>query len=480
MADTGTDIPPPMPAQGPQRRTEPILAALADMLLVVNDLGQVLDTVSGSGQSVFADVNGQLPWEQDPSITVGVALFGEGAKAAVQFDLNLGQLVDGFLPEDLVLAQLPSELHRSGRLFEIGVVPLRGRPQFEVLVRLVDVTEQADERARARGNNEFRMVMERLMDNIEASRGFFGETAWLLGQITEEDDNGKLARDLHTLKGNVACFGFDELATQIHRTEDILIAGDRPGTLTAIEDIRQSWSSNEETFGTMFASRADREIFVSREEYEEVVMLCMMQADYTQLLGEVQRWAMDPISRVFARLEVQVKRTASHLGKNVEVIVDHNNVRLPATGLEGLWSSLVHIVRNAIDHGIESPERRVEAGKSEAGRITMHASTDDDFVYIAFTDDGAGVDWDRVREKAVEHGLPHETEEELARAMLSEGVSTAATLSQNSGRGVGTSAVLQAVQSIGGDLAVESTRGEGSTFRVQIPLAGLATLGLLS
>lgn len=471
----GTAVP-----QGSQDRTHALFAALGDLIVVVDDVGHVQEMVSGRSRSTFADWNGALPWERDATCTIGQALFGHDTHEAIQYDLNYAQLVEDFLPRQVVLSQMAREVRRAGRVFELDLIPLDDRPTFEALVRLVDVTDALEERQRAKGDREFRSVMEKLMSNIEASRGFFGETRWLLDQLVDGVEAGKLARDLHTLKGNLGCFGFDSLGNEVHRIEDLLIASDLAGTWTGIQTLKEAWGRHERTFGTMFASRADKEVVVSREEYEEMVMLCMVQADYTELLTEVQRWAMDPISQVFERLTVQIERVAGHLGKRVEIVSEPNNVRLPATGLQSFWSSLVHLVRNAVDHGIELPADRVAAGKPETGRITMRAELDDDTVSIHFVDDGAGIDWDRVKAKAQAQGLPHESHDELVLALMAPGLSTRDDADTVSGRGIGTSAVVEAVEALGGRVGIESARGQGTTVSLQVPLAKLATLGLIS
>ena len=255
---------------------------------------------------------------------------------------------------------------------------------------------------------------------------------------------------------------------------------DRPGCLEVVDVVRRKWEDQEDRYGAMFASRADQEVVVSRTEYEEIVMLCMVQAAHTELLGQVQRWAMDPISRVFARLAMQAKQSASHMGKLINVQIEHNDVRLPATGMQGLWASLVHLVRNALDHGIEPPSVRKSLGKPESGRFTMRAEMTDDNIVLTFEDDGQGIDWNAVARRAQEQGLAAQSEQDLKNALFASGVSTVLSVGTNAGRGIGTSAFQQATQDLGGTVEVASVPGQGTTFTLNIPLASLATMGLVS
>jgi len=121
-------------------------------------------------------------------------------------------------------------------------------------------------------------------------------------------------------------------------------------------------------------------------------------------------------------------------------------------------------VRNAVDHGLESPDERIAAGKPEAGRLQLVARYTNDALVIEVVDDGRGIVWDRVREKAEAAGLPSATEHDLVKALFSDGVSTADEVSETSGRGVGLAAVDSVVRELGGEIAVQSELGKGTRF----------------
>jgi two-component system chemotaxis sensor kinase CheA len=131
------------------------------------------------------------------------------------------------------------------------------------------------------------------------------------------------------------------------------------------------------------------------------------------------------------------------------------------------------VVRNALDHGIEPAEARTAAGKPAHGKLRLSARIDNDALEIECADDGRGIDWPRVREKAKERGLPHATEADLVNALFSDGLSTAESVSDISGRGVGMSAVRDAVHRLGGSIGVVSKRGTGTTWRFRFPLIEL-------
>ena len=141
-----------------------------------------------------------------------------------------------------------------------------------------------------------------------------------------------------------------------------------------------------------------------------------------------------------------------------------------ATLVVMLFRNLVHLVRNAIDHGIETPEERARGGKAPVGRLLITTLREASAFTVSVQDDGRGIDWDRVRALASERGLPASTPEELFAALASDGLSTRAQASEISGRGVGLGAVRQACEGLGGTFDIQSEPGSGTTFRCVIPV----------
>ncbi len=141
---------------------------------------------------------------------------------------------------------------------------------------------------------------------------------------------------------------------------------------------------------------------------------------------------------------------------------------------------MIHIVRNALDHGLETEDDRIQAGKSAVGNLSLEAGKDEDSFWIQIKDDGRGIDFTRIAARARAAGLPHETRSDLVTALLTDGISTRSTVTELSGRGVGTSAVKEAVDKLGGRIDLESSPGSGTSWRFVLPLSSLATMGLIS
>ena len=185
---------------------------------------------------------------------------------------------------------------------------------------------------------------------------------------------------------------------------------------------------------------------------------------------------MIPVEAVLLRLPRLVRDLASRLGKKVDLELVGQETELDRTVVDAIGDPLVHLVRNALDHGLEPPEERVAAGKPPRGRLTVSARQAGSGVVIDVRDDGRGVDPARVARKAVERGLiapgDADTVDEAGAAELifTPGFSTAEHMSDVSGRGVGMDAVRAKVRELGGDVRLESVHGAGSHVEIRLPL----------
>jgi len=197
----------------------------------------------------------------------------------------------------------------------------------------------------------------------------------------------------------------------------------------------------------------------------------------TELQQRVLDLRTTPLLRVMETLPRAARQLAEQLGKRVEVEQEGTELDLDRSILDRLNEPLLHIVRNAVDHGIESPEAREAAGKDEVGHIKITARRDQDSIVIEVQDDGAGIDLESVRRRAIEAGLLHPglAEDlpplEVAALIFEPGISTADRVSAVSGRGVGMDAVKAAIESLGGLVELRTEHGAGTTTSVVVPIA---------
>jgi chemosensory pili system protein ChpA (sensor histidine kinase/response regulator) len=197
----------------------------------------------------------------------------------------------------------------------------------------------------------------------------------------------------------------------------------------------------------------------------------------TQDLHEsIMRTRMLPVGTVFSRFPRAVRDLAQQLGKSIALEVSGEETPLDKTIIEEIADPLMHIIRNACDHGIETPEERQKAGKPARGTIRLSARQAGSQVQIVVRDDGAGINVERVREKAIERGMMTPTQalgasdEQLFQLLLEAGFSTAKEVTDVSGRGVGLDVVAQSVRELNGTLTLHSEPGEGTTFTLRLPV----------
>ncbi|MBT3437003.1 MAG: chemotaxis protein CheA [Oceanospirillaceae bacterium] len=202
--------------------------------------------------------------------------------------------------------------------------------------------------------------------------------------------------------------------------------------------------------------------------------LVQLEQNTRELQDSVMRIRMLPISFTFNRFPRIVRDISIQLGKQVQLELSGENTELDKTVMEKISDPMVHLIRNALDHGIEMPEQRKAAGKPEMGTIVLNAFHQGGNIVIEMTDDGGGIDTERLLTKARNNGLVGEneklTQEQKLDLLFSPGLSTVEEVSDLSGRGVGMDVVRRNIQELSGSVEVSTEMGVGSTFRIRLPL----------
>lgn len=212
---------------------------------------------------------------------------------------------------------------------------------------------------------------------------------------------------------------------------------------------------------------------------ESVERMSRVSSDLQNIILNMR---MVPVETVFNRFPKMVRQLSRDLHKKVKLDIIGAETELDRTVIDEIGDPLVHLIRNSLDHGIESPEVRRAAGKPEEGRVELRAYHSGNHVFIEIEDDGAGINKEKVLSKAIEKGVvtPENaaklTDNQINELILASGFSTAEVLSDISGRGVGLDVVKSTIESLGGNITIESEEGKGSLFSVQLPL----TLSIIS
>ncbi|MEV0896822.1 chemotaxis protein CheA [Actinoplanes sp. NPDC049802] len=196
----------------------------------------------------------------------------------------------------------------------------------------------------------------------------------------------------------------------------------------------------------------------------------------SELQEGIMKTRMQPIEHIWSKLPRVIRDLSNSLGKQVALVMEGKETELDRSLLEAVKDPLTHLVRNAVDHGIEEPERRIASGKGPEGTLTLRAYHEGGHVAVEVADDGAGLNVERIAQKAVDNGLlrpeqiPNMDKRDIMAMVFQPGFSTAAKVTNVSGRGVGMDVVKTNIENIGGAVSVDSTPGEGTVWRLTIPL----------
>lgn len=310
------------------------------------------------------------------------------------------------------------------------------------------------------------------------------------------DDLGNLAGEHSVIRGRIeqqvndAQFTLNEMETTLERMRDQLLRldietqgrissrqqfeGDAYDDFDPLEMDRHS--QLQQLSRALFESASDlldlKETLAQRAQ--EAYSLLQQQARVNSQLQEgLTATLMVPFERLVPRLQRVVRQVASELGKQVELVVGNAEGELDRSVLERMVAPLEHMLRNAVDHGLESREARLAAGKPEQGTIHLNLLHEGADIVIEMTDDGAGVPLEAVRRKAIKRGLldpqAQLSDHEILQFILRPGFSTAEKITQISGRGLGMDVVHEEVKQLGGSMSIESAQGKGARFLIRLP-----------
>ncbi|MBL4689259.1 MAG: Hpt domain-containing protein [Nannocystaceae bacterium] len=396
-------------------------------------------------------------------------------RAAFAFSNGYEQAVSGVLPIDVAIDQLPTEVKVDDRVLSLDYVPLASSDQEPVLEgMLIVTTDVTDERERMRLEREQTEVV-RVFDHIAQDRAgfveFFREASQLVKGITSDATGcvGTLKRDLHTLKGNAMLFDLASVFEWCHAMEDRLAnEGVRP-TADERNELAAVWTRLSDEVTVILGDRTDN-LEVEPSAFEALLSAALRPAPSHVVAGMIADLKLEPTRVRLQRIAEQARGIARRLGKGeIEVRINDGDVRLDPRRWRAFWSSFVHVIRNSVDHGLESSEERVEAGKDGPGCVTIGTHLDGDRFIVRVEDDGRGVNWQRVRERAQTLGLDVSTQALVQEALFSDGVSTAGMLSEFSGRGIGMGALRDACQRLDGTIEIRSRVPHGTTVDFIFP-----------
>jgi signal transduction histidine kinase/HAMP domain-containing protein len=464
-----------------RQREERINSRNRDMRLVLDNVGQGFITLDLNGN--MSDEHSKIvdEWFGVPKGTMPFWDYLSRVDPAKGqwFQLGWASLREDILPLALSLDQLPRVVHKDDQTFELAYRPiLRGDQLDKTIVVITDITSQVERERAERAQREMMSIFHHILSDRLALEEFFTEANALVEAVVGSDgtDHGLVTRHVHTLKGNCALFGIESVAAFCHALEDRMKESPEPIGYKEKEALRSLWGKVLDVRAQL--ARGDSFIELDHEEYDNFIEQLRRRADHTALAATAASWRFEPASKRIALLGDQIERLAKRLGR-AKVIVNGEAtlLRLPPRKWGPFWSAFAHVVRNAVDHGIETTEERLRAGKAAHATVTLGVAPEGQHAVVTISDDGRGIDWERIATVAQERGLAHDTQAELEEALFADGVSSRADVTDVSGRGVGLGAVRALVRQMGGRIELESQLGKGTTFRFILPQAMLTDDG---
>jgi chemosensory pili system protein ChpA (sensor histidine kinase/response regulator) len=381
------------------------------------------------------------------------------------------------LPNPTLLIDSIAQYSASGAIHEVGSKApeeptIAPAPAAELAATAATAPDADAERT---GPEMVKVAAEQLEDLVNLA----GETSIFRGRIEQQVSDAQITlAEMETTIERMR----DQLRRLDIETQGRILSRDRQTERQGYEEFdpleMDRHSQLQQLSRALFESASDlmdlKETLDTRAHEAETLLLQQARVN-TELQENLMRTRMVPFERMVPRLRRIVRQVSGELNKKVKFDVVNAEGEMDRNVLERMVAPLEHMLRNAIDHGLESPEKRQAAGKSEMGHITLSLSHEGGDIVIEMSDDGAGVDFEAVRRKAIKRGLispdAELSEHDTLQFILQAGFSTAETITQISGRGVGMDVVHAEVKDLGGSMVIDSKSGQGARFRIRLPFS---------
>lgn len=378
------------------------------------------------------------------------------------------QSVDGILDLDMSIGQLPAQVEtKEGRHYEIGYRPIGATDTSfdKMLVVVSDITLRIEKERSEADRQQLMAAIEQILADRAGFTDFLNEAESIVASIEkcETSDITTVNRELHTLKGNFGLFGLPSLASMVHDIETRCLENESlpsPEDKNALVDAWRRFADKSKSF-----AGDSNAVSVDKPEIDALLRAIRSGASRPELVASVSRFLSEPVAPKLARLADRAKTIAEKLEKGpVQFEVEAHGIR--ASAEHGwLWHLLPHVVANSVDHGLDSEEERHLAGRTDAPKLRLAAQTVGTQLVIEVQDNGRGIDWEKLKSRCIERGLPHATAEDVEASLFADGVTTKDEATEVSGRGVGLAAVKAACEAHGATIRILSERNVGTTFR---------------
>jgi two-component system, chemotaxis family, sensor kinase CheA len=465
-------------------RTRELDRRTHDMAMVLENVGQGFVTVSAEGTMSTERSTILRSWLGEAPASLQFAGYIAAVDPGFAASLERGwrDVFAGFMPVGLALDQLPKRIDTANQQLAVEYRPIGdGYVPTAILVVVSDITAERERESAEAERRELMTVFERVSTDRKRFVEFCDEADELVRRIESDKlSRADLQRQVRAIKASAAMFGIESIANRCLALETRLLEDSAPLTAEERGPLVATWRAFALRVKALLGQRDARRIEVTDDDILRVLGALRQNDPASDVLQMLAGWRLEPIALRFERMAEQANRLANRMGKLVQVKIEDEGIRLDPRRWSPFWSTFVHAVRNAIDHGIEDAGERKRQGKPEAATVVLRSIVDDGLLAIEIRDDGRGVDWDRVRARASSLGLPAENQNQLIEALFTDGVSTKDAVTEDSGRGVGLAALRAAARTAGGRVTIASRPQRGSLLRFEFPIEQLAERDFLS
>lgn len=411
----------------------------------------------------------------------------------------LNMLFKGVSGMDVLGDLLPKETTIDGRILSVDYRAIESEGSQKMMLILTDVTKERQLALQIAEDEERNATILKVALDRDGFIQFLNELEKLfldvytqLNLSVSEIDVSALFRSYHTIKGGTANYGLGKVSKATHDIEATLEdvrSGKQPltefqvhvllrDTVRLQSLLTQSLDELEQVISKEDRRQTGRVYRVEESKFHQA-MEELGPSIPQEFMATVQRvidsLRMQPISSVLQKYKIAAEGLAARLKKNIKVELEGGKIEIFYDRLESLFGSLVHLVRNCVDHGVEESDIRVMLGKPEMGHLKISAATENRDLVLTIADDGGGIDPDVIRNIALKKGIIDQTkadamsEEEIIHLIFAPGFSTKEQVTAVSGRGVGMDAVKTETEKLGGQIEIHTLRDEGTTFKITIP-----------
>ena len=400
----------------------------------------------------------------------------------------------------MVKSLIPTELIRDQKIYKIDYRWIKRNNQQEgrIMMVLSDITiERALERKLKKDEEQNTIIVKIAVDRhgfidfLEDINRIIHAVLKNLSLPLDKINVNDLFRYFHTIKGGMASYAFHEIAEKANAVESRLApfrdqkkeldTGDLQVVKNSTVEIQLLLSKKLEKLNFLLPKElleASKTNYFRIPESKISILenaIKSKNSDLTSIKALVNDLRKQPVRNVLKKFATDIKEMAEKLRKNIEVKIEGETTEIVHEPLKQLFSALIHLVRNSVDHGIESPEIRIENQKPEQGQIQLKFKRSDQYLNFILSDDGTGIDAEKIGNLALEKGIITQSEldqlsdQEKIKLIFTPGLSTNQEVTDISGRGVGMDAVLNEINRLDGTIHIETKKGKGSVFIISIP-----------